>query len=58
MIVPTEHGGTRVLVRTVVATLVEGATPEEVLADFPTLTIDDVRAVIALVAAGDLDAAG
>jgi uncharacterized protein (DUF433 family) len=43
--------GTRVLLRTVLATLAEGATPEEVLTDFPTLTIEDVRAVIAFVAA-------
>jgi len=43
--------GTRVLLRTVLATLAEGATPEEVLADFPTLAIDDVRAVIAFAAA-------
>jgi len=44
-------GGTRVLLRTVLATLAEGATAEEVLADFPTLTADDVRAVIAFAAA-------
>jgi len=43
--------GTRVLLRTVLATLAEGATAEEVLADFPTLTADDVRAVIAFAAA-------
>jgi len=30
--------GTRVLLRTVLATLAEGATLEQVLADFPTLT--------------------
>lgn len=38
---------TRVPLRTVLATIAEGATVEEVLADFPTLTADDVRAVIA-----------
>lgn len=38
--------GTRVPLRTILATLAEGATPAEVLADFPTLTIQDVRAVI------------
>jgi uncharacterized protein (DUF433 family) len=43
--------GTRVLLRTVLATLAEGAPPEEVLVDFPTLTIQDVRAVIAFAAA-------
>lgn len=43
--------GTRVLLRTVLATLAEGATPEQILADFPTLTAEDVRAVIAFAAA-------
>ena len=37
--------GTRVPLRTVLATLAEGATAEEFLADFPTLAADDVRAV-------------
>jgi uncharacterized protein (DUF433 family) len=43
--------GTRVFLRTVLATLAEGATPEEVLDDFPTLAIEDVHAVIAAAAA-------
>ena len=43
--------GTRVTLRTVLASLAEGATIEELLADFPTLTEDDVRAVIAFAAA-------
>ena len=43
--------GTRVLLRTVLATLAEGATLEQILADFPTLTAEDVRAVIAFAAA-------
>ncbi|MBI5015721.1 MAG: DUF433 domain-containing protein [Deltaproteobacteria bacterium] len=43
--------GTRVTLRTVLANLAEGATVEEVLADFPTLTAQDVRAVIAFAAA-------
>ena len=43
--------GTRVPLRTVLATLAEGATTEQVLADFPTLTAADVRAVIAFAAA-------
>lgn len=43
--------GTRVPLRTVLATLAEGATPEQVVADFPSLTIDDVRAVVAYAAA-------
>lgn len=43
--------GTRVTLRTVLASLVEGATVEEILVDFPTLTEEDVRAVIAFAAA-------
>jgi uncharacterized protein (DUF433 family) len=43
--------GTRVTLRTVLASLAEGATIEEILADFPTLTADDVRAAIAFAAA-------
>jgi uncharacterized protein (DUF433 family) len=43
--------GTRVTLRTVLASLAEGATIEEILGDFPTLTSDDVRAAIAFAAA-------
>jgi len=43
--------GTRVTVRTILASLAEGASIEEILADFPTLTEGDVRAVIAFAAA-------
>ncbi len=43
--------GTRVTVRTILASLTEGATVQEILADFPTLTERDVRAVIAFAAA-------
>jgi uncharacterized protein (DUF433 family) len=43
--------GTRVTVRTLLASLAEGATIEEILADFPTLTEEQVRAVIAFAAA-------
>lgn len=42
--------GTRVTVRTVLASLAEGATVEEIIADFPTLTPEAVRAVIAFAA--------
>lgn len=42
--------GTRVTVRTVLASLAEGAKVEEILEDFPTLTEEDVRAVIAFAA--------
>ncbi len=43
--------GTRVTLRTVLASLAEGSTVEEILADFPTLNEKDVRAVIAFAAA-------
>lgn len=43
--------GTRVTLRTVLASLAEGDTVEEVLSDFPTLTEEDVRAAIAFAAA-------
>ncbi|MBI5528523.1 MAG: DUF433 domain-containing protein [Deltaproteobacteria bacterium] len=43
--------GTRVTVRTLLASLAEGATVAEILEDFPTLKESDVRAVIAFAAA-------
>jgi uncharacterized protein (DUF433 family) len=43
--------GTRVPVRTILATLAEGASVEEIVEDFPTLSEADVRAVIAFAAA-------
>ena len=43
--------GTRVTLRTVLASLAEGAGADEILADFPTLTAEDVRAVVAFAAA-------
>ncbi len=42
--------GTRVTLRTVLASLAEGDSPEELLAAFPTLTESDIRAVIAFAA--------
>ena len=36
--------------RTILASLAEGATTEEILADFPTLSGDDVKAAIAFAA--------
>ena len=39
--------GTRVTVRTILASLSEGAPVEAILRDFPTVTEDDVRAAIA-----------
>jgi uncharacterized protein (DUF433 family) len=43
--------GTRMPLRTVLASLAEGATMEEILRDFPTLRQRDVNAVIAFAAA-------
>ena len=43
--------GTRVTLRTVLASLAAGDGPEEILADFPTLKADDIRAAIAFAAA-------
>jgi uncharacterized protein (DUF433 family) len=43
--------GTRVTLRTVLASLAEGDREEEILADFPSLTTDDIRAAIAFAAA-------
>ena len=43
--------GTRVTLRTILASLAEGATVEELLQDFPTLTEEDIRAAIAFAAA-------
>jgi uncharacterized protein (DUF433 family) len=42
--------GTRVTLRTVLASLAEGATTEEILTDFPTLSGEDVRAAIVFAA--------
>lgn len=43
--------GTRVTLRTVLASLAEGDAPEDITREFPTLTREDVRAVIAFAAA-------
>jgi uncharacterized protein (DUF433 family) len=43
--------GTRVPLRTVLSSLAEGATVDEILKDFPTLTERDIRAAIAFAAA-------
>jgi uncharacterized protein (DUF433 family) len=42
--------GTRITVRTILASLAEGMDTEDLLADFPTLTRDAVSAVIAFAA--------
>ena len=43
--------GTRVTLRTVLASLAEGDSIEDILKDFPSLKPEDVRAVIAFAAA-------
>ena len=42
--------GTRIPLRTVLACLAEGDTVDQIIADFPTLTKEAVRAVIAFAA--------
>jgi len=43
--------GTRVTLRTLLASLAEGASAEEIRADYPTISLDAMRAVIAFAAA-------
>jgi len=43
--------GTRVTLRTVLASLASGDSIEEILVDFPSLKADDIRAAIAFAAA-------
>ena len=43
--------GTRVTLRTVLASLADGDSPEEIVKDFPALTVEDVQAAIAFAAA-------
>jgi uncharacterized protein (DUF433 family) len=43
--------GTRVPIRTILASLAEGSQISEILVDFPTLTEQDIWAVIAFAAA-------
>ncbi len=42
--------GTRLTLRTVLASLAEGMTKDEILADFPSLTNDSFKAVLAFAA--------
>ena len=42
--------GTRVTVRTLLASLAEGASVEEIRADFPTVTAEALRAVVVFAA--------
>ncbi len=43
--------GTRVTLRTVLASLAAGDSTEEILVDFPSLSAEDIRAAIAFAAA-------
>ncbi len=43
--------GTRVTLRTILASLAQGATEAQILRDFPTVNADALRAVIAFAAA-------
>jgi uncharacterized protein (DUF433 family) len=47
--------GTRVTIRTILASLAEGDSQQEILKDFPSLTDEDIRAVIAFAAAAAED---
>ncbi|HVP54681.1 MAG TPA: DUF433 domain-containing protein [Candidatus Eisenbacteria bacterium] len=47
--------GTRVTLRTVLASLAAGDTAEEILADFPSLKAEDVQAAIAFAAASTVE---
>jgi uncharacterized protein (DUF433 family) len=51
----TVFRGTRVLLRAVLADLADGASTPQVLADFPSLTEEHVRAAIAFAAAAARD---
>ena len=42
--------GTRITVSDILEYLASGMTPEEIIADFPDLTIEDIRAVLAFAA--------
>jgi uncharacterized protein (DUF433 family) len=43
--------GTRVTLRTVLASLADGDTAEDILSDFPSLKVEDIQAAIAFAAA-------
>jgi uncharacterized protein (DUF433 family) len=51
----TTFRGTRVLLRTVLADLADGATIDQILKDFPSLNEQHVRAAIAFAAAAARD---
>lgn len=43
--------GTRIMVSVILDNLAEGLSPDEIVAEYPPLTLDDVRAAIAYAAA-------
>jgi uncharacterized protein (DUF433 family) len=43
--------GTRIMVSVILDNLAEGLTPDEIVADYPPLTLTDIRAAIAYAAA-------
>jgi uncharacterized protein (DUF433 family) len=43
--------GTRIPVATIVSLVAEGATPNDIVADYPQLVVDDVRAALEYAAA-------
>jgi uncharacterized protein (DUF433 family) len=43
--------GTRIPVATIVSLVAEGATPADIVADYPQLVVDDVRAALEYAAA-------
>lgn len=47
--------GTRIRVKVILDNLVEGHTEQEIVKSYPTLTLDDVRAVISFAAASVTD---
>ncbi len=51
----TVFRGTRVLLRAVLADLADGATEDQILGDFPSLTREHLRAAIAFAAASARD---
>lgn len=51
----TVIAGTRVTVRTILASLAEGATVDEILLEFPSLTVVHVQAVISFAAASAME---
>jgi uncharacterized protein (DUF433 family) len=42
--------GTRIMVTVILDNLAEGATPDEIIANYPPLTVEDVKAAIAYAA--------